>query len=211
MAKEVKQWITINGKHVPIYDGESQQDAYNRTVAKDNEDTKERQIAKRTAEIAQLNPNGKEARDEVQAKKAWEYFKDMSPELLDKYEEQELLNKNYITSEINHRLEQSRAESIASATEIMNFFSSVMRGEVKDQFGLEAPLSERTRAAVELAKRQIDIPQKLANNEQPTIRIALDWGRGATAEVAPKTVRELMGGDMTEEEINGYEGNTSTD
>lgn len=88
MAKEVKQWITINGKHVPIYDGESQQDAYNRTVAKDNEDTKERQIAKRTAEIAQLNPNGKEARDEVQAKKAWEYFKDMSPELLDKYEEQ---------------------------------------------------------------------------------------------------------------------------
>lgn len=124
---------------------------------------------------------------------------------------QELLNKNYITSEINHRLEQSRAESIASATEIMNFFSSVMRGEVKDQFGLEAPLSERTRAAVELAKRQIDIPQKLANNEQPTIRIALDWGRGATAEVAPKTVRELMGGDMTEEEINGYEGNTSTD
>lgn len=124
---------------------------------------------------------------------------------------QELLNKNYITSEINHRLEQSRSASIASAEEIMNFFSSVMRGEVKDQFGLEAPLSERTRAAVELAKRQIDMPQRLANNEQPEVKISLDWDRGVQIETRPKTVRELMGGDMTEEEINGYEGNTSAD
>lgn len=89
-----------------------------------------------------------------------------------------LLTKDYITSEINHRIEIARAQSVATATEIMNYFSAVMRGEVKDQFGLEAPLSERTKAAVELAKRQIDIPQKLAGNDTPELKIVLDWARG---------------------------------
>ena len=89
-----------------------------------------------------------------------------------------LLNKDYITSEINHRLEMAKTESIATATEIMQYLSDVMRGNIKDQFGLDAPLSERTKAAVELAKRQIDIPQKLAGNETPELKITLDWGNG---------------------------------
>lgn len=46
MAKEVKDWITVNHKHVPIYEGESKQDAINRVVAKDNEDKKQSDIAK---------------------------------------------------------------------------------------------------------------------------------------------------------------------
>ena len=41
----------------------------------------------------------------------------------------------------------------------MRYFTSVMRGEVKDQFGLDAPLAERTKAAVELAKRKVDVAQ----------------------------------------------------
>ena len=36
-----------------------------------------------------------------------------------------------------------------------------MRGQVLDQFGLEASLQERTRAAECLAKRLIDLPKKL--------------------------------------------------
>lgn len=123
---------------------------------------------------------------------------------------QDLLNKSYINSEINHRLQQAQEASIATATEIMNFFSSVMRGEVKDQFGLEAPLSERTKAAVELAKRQIDIPQRLSGSEQPEIRIKIDWDRPSTTQAdRPKTVRELLGDSMSEEEIAKYEGNTA--
>ena len=122
---------------------------------------------------------------------------------------QDLLNKSYITSEINHRLQVAREESIATASEIMSYFSRVMRGEEKDQFGLEAPLSERTKAAVELAKRQIDIPQRLAGNEQPEIKIVLDWARPTnTSDERPKTVRELLGGEMTEEEIAQYDGNS---
>ena len=52
-----------------------------------------------------------------------------------------------------------------------------MRGEIKDQFGLEAPLSERTRAAQEIAKRTIDIENKLNGKEDNEIRITLDWAK----------------------------------
>ena len=38
----------------------------------------------------------------------------------------------------------------------MQYLTSVMRGEVKDQFDLDAPLSERTRCAQELLKRNMD-------------------------------------------------------
>lgn len=77
---------------------------------------------------------------------------------------QTLLNKSYITEEISHRLEQMKSAKTASATEILEYFTAVMRGEVKDQFGLEASLQERTRAAQELAKRQIDIANKVNAN-----------------------------------------------
>lgn len=90
---------------------------------------------------------------------------------------QTLLTKEYVAEEINYRLEQAKNESIADATEIMQYFTDVMRGKITDQFGLEAPLSERTKAAQELAKRQIDIPNRLKGNEEPTLTIKLDWGQ----------------------------------
>ena len=42
---------------------------------------------------------------------------------------------------------------IATAEEVMQFFSDVMAGKVKDQFGLEASLSDRINAGKELMKR----------------------------------------------------------
>lgn len=96
---------------------------------------------------------------------------------------QKLLNKPYINEEINYRLELAKTESIADATEIMQYFTDVMRGKINDQFGLEASLSERTKAAQELAKRQIDIPQRLQGNEQPKLTITVDWGEEASASV----------------------------
>lgn len=84
-----------------------------------------------------------------------------------------ILNKDYVKSEIAYRMNLHKQASIAEADEILQYFTSVMRGETKDQFGLEAPLSERTRAAQELAKRKIDIPNKLAGKEEPTIKIKL--------------------------------------
>ena len=96
---------------------------------------------------------------------------------------QKLLNTPHINEEIRYRLEQHKNESIATADEIMQYFTDVMRGKLLDQFGLEASLAERTKAAQELAKRQIDIPNKLAGNEAPKITITVDWGEDASASV----------------------------
>ena len=96
----------------------------------------------------------------------------------------DLLNKQYVAEEIEYRLRKLEDEKIASAEEILKYFTSVMRGEVKDQFGLDTPLSERTRAAQELAKRKIDIAQKVsdkANGNDNTVVIKLEWN-GITKE-----------------------------
>lgn len=57
----VKDWITIKGVHIPIFEKESKQDAYNRQVAKSNEDIKQKQIAenKRQAQQAQSQSSNK--------------------------------------------------------------------------------------------------------------------------------------------------------
>ena len=85
-----------------------------------------------------------------------------------------LSGKDYITDEITYRLEQLKKESIADADEIMQYFTRVMRGQVKDQFGLDAPLSERTAAARELAKRIVDIENDV-DTTVPEIKVTLNW------------------------------------
>ena len=87
-----------------------------------------------------------------------------------------IAGKDYITDEITYRLDALKSKTIADADEIMQYFTKVMRGQEKDQFGLDAPLAERTRAAQELAKRQIDAPSRLAGESDATVTIKLDWG-----------------------------------
>ncbi len=83
-----------------------------------------------------------------------------------------IAGKDYITDEISYRLDILKKQSIADADEIMQYFTRVMRGEEKDQFGLDAPLAERTKAAQELAKRIVDIP---TDTSVPEIKITLNW------------------------------------
>ena len=52
-------WITVNGRHVPILDGEFKQDAFNRVIAKNNEDAKQRQIAENKKQADKLNASEK--------------------------------------------------------------------------------------------------------------------------------------------------------
>jgi hypothetical protein len=56
----------------------------------------------------------------------------------------------------------------------MQYFTSVMRGEVKDQFGLDASLSERTRAAIELARRKVDMAGKNVSTEESSIKLVIE-------------------------------------
>ena len=65
----------------------------------------------------------------------------------------ENLSKPSISEYIRQRMEQMDAQRVASADEVMRFFSSVMRGEVMDQFGLEASLDTRLSAGKELMRR----------------------------------------------------------
>jgi len=89
------------------------------------------------------------------------------------------------TPEVLHEIEICMAEAtrrtindnISTAEEVMEFFTKVMRGQVKDQFGLDAPLSERTKAAQEIAKRTIDIDNRLKGVADNVTEVKIDWGR----------------------------------
>ncbi|MBO6272791.1 terminase small subunit [bacterium] len=87
------------------------------------------------------------------------------------------LKRPAVKEEINRIMEEIKKESVATADEVMQFFTAVMRGEVKDQFGLDATLSDRTRAAQEIAKRTVDIENRNAGTPDQTISITLDWAR----------------------------------
>ena len=89
----------------------------------------------------------------------------------------QILAQENVAYEVKKRIYQMKRRSVADAEEVMEYFSSVMRGEVKDQFGLDAPLSERTRAAQELAKRTIDIENHANGKADNVVEIKLDWSR----------------------------------
>lgn len=73
----------------------------------------------------------------------------------------DLLRQENVNGEISYRLQKIEEAKIADASEIMRFYTSVMRGEVLDQFGIEASLDTRIKAANELAKHKIEIPLRL--------------------------------------------------
>lgn len=92
-----------------------------------------------------------------------------------------MLARPNVQKELRRIMEELKKESVATAEEVMLYFTAVMRGEVKDQFGLDAPLSERTRAAQEIAKRTIDIDNRAklreAEENQKPIQVTLNWAK----------------------------------
>lgn len=65
----------------------------------------------------------------------------------------ENLKKPQIAAYIAERMGQQDKSRVADANEVIEFYTAVMRGEVKDQFGLEASLSDRLKAGDSLMKR----------------------------------------------------------
>lgn len=63
------------------------------------------------------------------------------------------MKKPHILKAYNARLKEIEDARIAKAKEVMEFLTSVMRGEVKDQFNLDPTLSDRLDAAKQLQKR----------------------------------------------------------
>lgn len=89
----------------------------------------------------------------------------------------QLLNKPNVQAEINRIMDELKNESVATAQEVMAYFTEVMRGNLKDQFGLDASLSERTRAAQELAKRTVDVEMLAKKTSDSTINVTINWDR----------------------------------
>ena len=93
-------------------------------------------------------------------------------------EARKVIRKPYIIEEIRCRMEKARNDSIATMQEVMEYFTGVMKGDIKDAFGLEASLSERTKAAVELAKRLSVLEDRAQGQEEPPkLVIEVDWAR----------------------------------
>lgn len=63
------------------------------------------------------------------------------------------LRKANIAEYIRARTCARDAETVANEPEVMTFLTSVVRGNVKDQFGLDPTLADRLRAAEGLMKR----------------------------------------------------------
>lgn len=70
-----------------------------------------------------------------------------------KVEASKTLRNPNVAAYIAERMNPKEESRIASAEDVMKFFSDVMNGKVKDQFGLDASLSDRINAGKELMKR----------------------------------------------------------
>jgi phage terminase small subunit len=76
-----------------------------------------------------------------------------------------LLENVGVSSYIAERVKPTEQKRIATADEVMEFFTAVMRGEIKDAFDLPPSLADRKDAAKELAKRTVDIESRKANTD----------------------------------------------
>lgn len=90
-----------------------------------------------------------------------------------------LVAKDSVREEITKIRNEEFKKNVATSEEVMDFFSRVMRGEVKDQFGLETSVADRIKAGQELAKRTIDIDNKKLGLGDNLLEIRLDWSRPA--------------------------------
>lgn len=88
-----------------------------------------------------------------------------------------LLTKADVKSEIARLSAKKEEKAIADAEEVMRTFTAIARGEIKDQFGLDASLNDRIKALQELAKRTIDIENRIKGTPDSVTEIKLNWKR----------------------------------
>lgn len=80
--------------------------------------------------------------------------------------------KRYLKERLDALNQTEYKDKVASANEVLEYLTRVMRGEEKTPDGQDTPLYERTKAAQELAKRLVDT--EVANNP---VNIVIDIPR----------------------------------
>ena len=88
-----------------------------------------------------------------------------------------LLKKPKIQAELKKQMSELKNECFASGEEIRIFLTHVMRGEIKDQFGLDSTIADRLKAADALAKRIIDMEAIANKAEDNKITVNVVWDR----------------------------------
>ncbi len=88
-----------------------------------------------------------------------------------------LIWKPNVQKRIKKIMRQLEKQTMATAQEVMEYFTAVMRGELQDQFGLDASLADRTKAAQELAKRTVDIENREKGKADSLVEFKLNWRR----------------------------------
>lgn len=88
-----------------------------------------------------------------------------------------LLTRSNVKAEIARLSEKREKKAIMDSQELMELYSAIARGEVADQFGLDASLNDRIKAMNELAKRTIDIDNRVKGIPDNNVTIKIDWAR----------------------------------
>lgn len=108
----------------------------------------------------------------------------------------ENLAKPSISAYIAERQKQIEDSRIANIKEVLEFYSSVLRGEIKDQFDMDASLSDRLAAGRELMKRY-----EKADEQKARVRLL-----NAQCDKLTGNNQEVEDLEDIEEEIYGCEG-----
>lgn len=74
---------------------------------------------------------------------------------------------------IKIKLQEKEDSRIASQDEVLQYLTKVMRGEEKDQFGLDASLQDRTKCAELLGKRYGTFKENIDANVNTEIKVTL--------------------------------------
>ncbi len=77
---------------------------------------------------------------------------------------------------IKVKLEEKESKRIAAQDEVLEYLTKVMRGEEKDQFGLDASLQDRTKCAELLGKRYGTFVDKKEEKTDMELTIKVDYG-----------------------------------
>lgn len=92
------------------------------------------------------------------------------------------LQKPTIKAYIDKRMKELESSRIADAREVLEYLTRVMRGEEKDQFGLDASLQDRTRAAELLGKRYAIFNSKELELKERKLKLEEDKVNGDNKE-----------------------------
>lgn len=90
-----------------------------------------------------------------------------------------LMNNADVQDYIRERLREIEDAEIAKTNEVLRFLTSVMRGEVADQFGLDAQLADRIKAGTELLKRYTAVEETQAEGSGNDIKISFGGIEGS--------------------------------